>query len=114
MNNRDNSSSRKPQRMLLWLVFSIVGLGAAGAQAPMGDVAPAWSPVADDIAFQSDRGGNWDIYVMNADGSNQRPITNHPTSDRWPDWSPDGKKITFTSRRVGVNTKIFVSPRRRA
>jgi dipeptidyl aminopeptidase/acylaminoacyl peptidase len=56
------------------------------------------------IAFQ--RGG--EIYVMNADGSNQTRLTNNPASfDAYPAWSPDGKKIAFASRRDG-NAEIYV------
>lgn len=38
------------------------------------------------IAFVSDRDGNFEIYVMNADGSNQTNLTNNPAGDRYPDW----------------------------
>jgi uncharacterized protein YgiM (DUF1202 family) len=38
------------------------------------NVAPAWSPDAAQIAFLTDRSGRWEIWVMNADGSNQRPL----------------------------------------
>jgi hypothetical protein len=40
------------------------------------------------IAFASDRDGNHEIYVMNADGSKQKRLTNNPARDRWPCWSP--------------------------
>lgn len=40
------------------------------------------------IAFHSSRDGNREIYVMNADGSNQRNLTNHPDDDFHPAWSP--------------------------
>ena len=60
------------------------------------------------IAFTSARDGNTEIYVMDADGKNQRRLTNHPTSDSQPSWSPDGKKIAFTSYRNGGNIQIFV------
>jgi Tol biopolymer transport system component len=49
------------------------------------------------IAFVSDRDGNDEIHVMNADGSNQTNLTNSPKMDWYPDWSPDGKKIIFGS-----------------
>ncbi|GAH70395.1 unnamed protein product, partial [marine sediment metagenome] len=51
------------------------------------------------IAFVSDRDGNWEIYVMNADGSEQTRLTNDPALDGCPIWSPDGKKIAFVSER---------------
>ena len=53
------------------------------------------------IAFSSDRDGNTEIYVMAADGKNQRRLTNNPASDYSPSWSPDGKRIAFVSRRDG-------------
>lgn len=38
------------------------------------NAAPAWSPDGSQIAFLTDRTGQWEIWVMNADGSNQRPL----------------------------------------
>ena len=40
-----------------------------------------------------------EIYVMNADGSAQANLTNHPAEDSYPAWSADGSKIAFTSFR---------------
>jgi TolB protein len=37
-------------------------------------VSPAWSPAGDHIAFLTDRTGRWEIWVMRADGSRQRPM----------------------------------------
>ena len=48
-------------------------------------------------AFDTDRAGNFDIYVMNADGSGKTRLTNRPTKPDLPDWSPDGSKIVFDS-----------------
>ena len=53
------------------------------------------------IAFVSSRSGNAEIYVMDADGGNQRRLTNHPDRDFSPSWSPDGKRIAFVSNRDG-------------
>jgi Tol biopolymer transport system component len=54
------------------------------------DSDPAWSPDGGSIAFTSARDGNYEIYVMDADGSNQRRLTDDAGSDRQPEWSPDG------------------------
>lgn len=61
------------------------------------DMAAAWSPDSQRIAFLSSRGiwGN-EIYVMDADGTNQQRLTRDGWDDRDPAWSPDGSKIVFS------------------
>jgi lysophospholipase L1-like esterase len=51
------------------------------------------------IAFQSDRSGNEDIYIINRDGVRQ--ITNSPAFDGYPALSPDGTRVAFESNRSG-------------
>jgi Tol biopolymer transport system component len=55
---------------------------------------PAFSPDGGRIAFSSNRTGPLRIYVMNADGTDTRPLTAGP-EDQHPTWSPDGKRIAF-------------------
>lgn len=72
-----------------------------------GDEYPAWSPDGTRIAFHSYRDGNWEIYVMNADGSGQMRLTHNPGEDTYPVWSPDGTRLIFSSASVGY-TDIYV------
>jgi Tol biopolymer transport system component len=73
-----------------------------------GDSTPAWSPDGTRIAFVSYRDGHLsrfgdpipEIYNMNSDGSNQTNISNSPGVDDDPEWSPDGTRIAFHSRRL--------------
>ena len=72
-----------------------------------GDEYPAWSPDGTKIAFHSYRDGNWEIYVMNTDGSGQTRLTNNPGEDTHPAWSPDGGRLIFNSATIGY-TDIYV------
>lgn len=47
---------------------------------------PVWSPDGARIAFQTMKDGNFEIYVMDADGSNLKNVTNHSAADYWPSW----------------------------
>jgi hypothetical protein len=65
------------------------------------DLTPAWSPDGSQIAFSSLRTDwpNYEIYVMNADGTGQTRLTHNFAWDSSPAWSPDGLQIAFESSR---------------
>ena len=60
----------------------------------------AWSPDSQSIAFASFREAPG-IYIMDADGGNQRRLANQPQSGHTPSWSPDGKQIAFSDIILG-------------
>lgn len=67
----------------------------------------SWSPDGRRIVFGSNRDGNGEIYVMNADGSGQRIVVAIPSSNELgPQWSPDGQTIAFATDRDG-NREIY-------
>jgi tol-pal system beta propeller repeat protein TolB len=68
---------------------------------------PAWSSDGSRIVFGSARDGDEDIFVMNADGTEETKLTHNTFDDVLPAWSPDGTKIAFSSRRQG-NTDIYL------
>ncbi len=65
---------------------------------PTVDTNPAWSPDNTKIAFDSMRNSQWNIFVMNADGTGTQQLTNQ-SDNLSPSWSPDGSRIVFSSRR---------------
>ncbi|MCR4408427.1 MAG: DPP IV N-terminal domain-containing protein [Anaerolineae bacterium] len=60
------------------------------------------------ILVECEHDGNTDIFVMQADGSGLVNLTNHPAWDGTPAWSPDGKRIAFTSDREDDKPQIYV------
>ncbi len=59
------------------------------------------------IAYCSDQDGDFEIWLMNADGSNQHKLTDNNAMDCSPAWSPDGSQIAFITNRDG-NDEVYV------
>ena len=70
---------------------------------------PSPSPRGDEIAFSSNRTGEYQIYVTSADGTKLTQLTHDRGGNVTPSWSPDGKLIAFTSteKRDG-NAEIYI------
>ena len=69
---------------------------------------PRWSPDGQKIVFDSDRAGNADVYVMNADGGSVRVLTSGPEGELMADWSPDGTKIVYAVALAIGPLELFV------
>lgn len=61
---------------------------------------PAWSPDGSRLAMALETGYHLDIYTVGRDGSTPTNLTQHPSQDFWPVWSPDGRFLAFVSDRV--------------
>jgi Tol biopolymer transport system component len=72
-------------------------------------IQPALSPDRTRIAFSSNRSGNFDLYVMDADGANIRRLTTDGGGEGEPAWTPDGRRIVYTVTR-GTATQIAIIP----
>jgi Tol biopolymer transport system component len=85
----------------------VVNVDGSGLRSLTSGGGPAWSPDGQKIAFvrvvnaptqwytPNGPGPNWDILVMNADGSGTENLTRSPKPDDAPAWSPDGQKFAF-------------------
>jgi hypothetical protein len=65
------------------------------------DTSPSISPDGQRVAFMSQREDNWDIYLINIDGTDLTRLTTDEANDGLPTWSPDGRAIAFVSNRGG-------------
>jgi TolB protein len=80
------------------LAFSLAAAAPAGA---------TWPGANGEIAFETTRDGNHEIYVSNPDGTDLVNLTKSSADDRNPQWSPDGSRIVFDSGN-NFAAQIFV------
>ncbi len=78
------------------------------------DRGPRWSPDGKKLAFFSNRGGAWEIWMYTLDGGMLEQLTRGSTGGTgtaaWPVWSPDGKKMAYTI--FGLNSFLMDLSRR--
>jgi Tol biopolymer transport system component len=87
--------SRRGQNDQIFVIDAPVGHQAARGIFPAqrlsagaGSYSPSWSLDGKQIAFATNRAGEQDIWVMDADGSNERPLTSDRAIDSAPAWRP--------------------------
>ncbi len=68
---------------------------------------PSIAPGGNQIVFQTNLFGRWQLMLMNIDGTDVKRLTNSDSDDIQPVWSPDGSQILFVSNRSG-NEDIFM------
>ena len=75
------------------------------------DIRPRMSPDGKRIAFVSTRDGNYELYVVDVDGTNLIRITHNAERDDFPDWHPEGKHLVSVSERAGrKDLYLFMVP----
>ncbi len=88
-NNKSNSD--------IWLMPTAGGVARQLTVSPKQDRHPRWSPDGKFIAFESNRGGSYQIYIINVNGGEARQITSLSTEANQAVWSKDGKYLLFVS-----------------
>lgn len=89
---------------------------------PGNDRYGSYSPDGKSIIFESDRYGNWDVFLLDLTSGEQRPITFSPQNERRPSWHPSGRSIIFEIENnegidlyehdlyIGLSKKILREP----
>jgi Tol biopolymer transport system component len=93
----------RTRRLYLLVAAVLVAVATAGALTVTSSAATGLSGR---IVFTSNRSGNFDIWVMNADGSGLQQLTTTRGGDRIPAWSPDGSQIAFM--KASFNPDLYV------
>ena len=77
------------------------------------DISPALSPDGKTLAFASNRGGHWDLYLLNLADGKTLQLTDSPEYEGSPSWSPDNRWLAYEAYvpdDEGGNLEIFVRP----
>lgn len=73
------------------------------------DITPSPSPDGEKLVFASNRGGFWDLYLLDLSSGDVTQLTDTPEYEGAPTWSPDGSFIAFEAYE-NENLNIFVGP----
>jgi tricorn protease len=90
----------------LWTVPAAGGTASPLTLHPAYDTSPVWSADGRNIAFASDRYGNFDVFVMSAAGGNAARLTLHSVDEIPTSFTPDGKSVLFSASRLDSVTNV--------
>ena len=90
----------------LWTVPVAGGAATPITVAAAYDTAPVWSPDGKQIAFASDRYGNFDVFAMPASGGEAKRLTFHSADDTPTSFTPDGRAVLFSSARLDAPKNV--------
>jgi Tol biopolymer transport system component len=90
----------------LWKVPSAGGTATALTVGDDYNSRPVWSPDGSQIAFASDRHGNFDVFVMPAEGGESKRLTFHSADEFPTSFTPDGKAVLFTASILDAASNV--------
>jgi tricorn protease len=85
-------------------IWTMPASGGAGRRVTSGAAThewPRWRPDGKAIAYQSDEGGDSNVYLLDLESGDTSRLTKHKANDFFHAWSPDGTKLVFSSERSG-------------
>jgi Tol biopolymer transport system component len=107
--NDTAAGPRRWTRVLPWLILAVLAALAIGygLYVSLQDTSLLSTPRPARIAFMSDRDGNWEIYIMDRDGSNTLNLTNSPARDGIPLHALGQDRLIFASDQDGQSLDVF-------
>ncbi len=88
----------------IWVADKNGGAARRLTNTPNDESDPIFSPDGKQIAFSRLNGGDWDVYVISADGTGEaKRVTMMPKNDYMVNWTPDGKSVIFATTRDEEN-----------
>ncbi len=90
-----------------WDIFRLGNVNLNISRGLGDDLSPSRSPNTEWVVFTSNRDGNWEIYVADAQGNNQQRVTVNEAIDTDPVWSPNSQYLVYESNRNG-NWHLFL------
>ena len=92
----------------LWIMDLVTGRAWPLVAGAFQDLHPDWSPDGQQIAFASNRSGQFEIWVISVEGGELRQVTSGGGSKTWPAWAPGGESLLFTQSGNGLYTLMEV------
>ncbi len=107
--SQDGKSLALALRGKLWTCPAEGGDASQVTRGVAAEYSPIWSSDGSSLAYTTDRNGNLDVYLVDLKTRTEVPVTSDPSDDQNPEFSPDGRLLSFV-RRGGGDPGLYVLP----